>query len=283
MILTPEGSKKLEETIIEELHKKSQSGPKLLDLSLKKGVSSSKETFYRTLRKLLKEEVVTKQGNIYEINRHWLQKLYRFSKKYTENPEEATIDNLLYFKEGDKISYKFKNPNLMGIYWAHTYDMVFEKHDPNIPILVFHPHEWLIHTRTASETFFLDRFTEDKKIAFFTIAGNTKIDKEFKKEWTSEFLQITTDVDYGLKNNEYINVLGDFIFKVTMSKKFGNDIEKFFNKYSTISDENLSELTNICNRNDPSKMVFTRSKTESDKWRAKFKKYFYVPKIKTPQ
>ncbi len=279
MILTPEGSKGLEETIIEELHKKSQSGPKLLELIENDKVKTSKETFYRILRKLLKEEVITKQANIYEVNRHWLQKLYRFSKKYTEKREEATVDNLLYFKEGDKISYKFKNPNLMGIYWAHTYDMVFEKHDPNIPILVFHPHEWLIHTRTASETFFLNRFTEDKKIAFFTLAGNTNLDKEFKKVWTGKFLQINTGVDYGLKNNEYINVLGDFIFKVTMSKKFGNDIEKFFNKHNIINPENLSELANICNRNDPSKMVFTRSKKEADKWRSKYKKYFYKPTI----
>lgn len=278
MLLSTQAKKPLEELILETLHKEAAKGPYLLLKLKKKDASISKETFYRILRSLLKEEVLSKHGKIYEINRHWLQRIYRFGKKHIESPAVMDSDSILSFKEGDKITYSFKNPNLMGIYWAHTYDMIFEQHDPCDPILVFHPHEWLIHTRNSAETFFLSRIDEDKKLVFFALGGNTPLDKTFKKDWSGSYLQINTGTHYGLGNTEYINVLGDFIFKVKTSKKFGNDLDTFFKKYKTVDAHNLKELSMLCNRNDKIRMTFTRSKKEADKWRAKFKKDFYVPK-----
>lgn len=275
MLLAQKETDKTEESIVKALHAKGLGGPLLLDIVQKKDRGISKETFYRILRKLVEEEVVTRYKGTYELNRYWLQRLHRFSRT---DADQGATNAILSFKECDKVSYKFKNPNLMGIYWAHTYDVIFENHDPNIPILIFHPHEWLIHARTLSETFFLNRFQEDKKLVFFTIGGKTEIDKGFKKQWENKFVQIGTGIDYGLKKTEYINVLGDFIFKVSVSKKFADDIERFFNTHNEINGQNLPELEKLCNRNDGAKMIFTRSQKEADKWRTKFKKHFFMPK-----
>ena len=281
MLLTEGKDKKLEECIIEELHTGGVTGPTLLKKVMGKDSSTSKETFYRTIRKLLKEEVLNKHAQIYQLNRHWLQRLYRFSKNQIKTNTGIDADNILSFKEGDKITYTFKNPNLMGLYWAHTYDMIFEQHDSKVPIIVFHPHEWLIHTRSSSETFFLNRFKEDKKLALFSIGGTSKLDTAFKKVWANEYLQIHTGADYGLKKTQYINVLGDFIFKVSVSKRFSEELEVFFKTYPEITPETYPILEKLCTRNDGAKMVFTRSKKEADTWRIKFKKHFYVSKKHT--
>lgn len=277
MLLTQNNDKKLEDQIVEMLHQKEAVGPTLLAELQKKDPSTTKETFYRVVRKLLADEVINKNNKTYQLNRHWLQKIYRFSKRHIETNESIDADNILSFEEGDKISYRFKSPNLMGIYWAHTYDMIFDQHDPRVPIMIHHPHEWLIHTRTESESFFLSRFKDDKKLVFFSIGGKTELDRRFKNEYENQFVQIGIGVDYGLKNNEYLNVLGDFIFKVSVSKQFAKDVEAFFKKYKEITPENQKELEKLCNRKDAAKMVFTRSKKEADKWRAKFNKYFYLP------
>lgn len=276
MLLAHTIDKKIEELVVEILSAGGQTGPSLLKALQGKEPGISKETFYRIVRKLLIEEVLNKHKTIYELNRHWLQKIYRFSKKQIE-PTQSTHD-ILSFQEGDKMTYTFRNPNLMGIYWAHTYDMIFEQHDPRIPIFIFHPHEWLIHTRTESETFFLNRFQDDKKVGLFTIGGNTEIDKRFQKEWQNPYLRINTGIDYGLKNREYINVLGDFIFKVTVSRKFSNDIETFFKTHKEISEQATAELKKLCARNDIAKMILIRSKKEASKWQSKFKKDFHIPK-----
>ena len=278
MLLAQKGEKKLEESIIQLLSSGGVLGPTLLENARQKDPTLSKETFYRVLRTLLSEEVINKHGAVYELNRHWLQRIYRFGKQQIETNLGIDSDGILSFKEGDKISYKFKNPNLMGIYWAHTYDMIFERHDPSIPILIFHPHEWLIHTRPEAESFFLQRFAEDKKLAFFSIGGATGLDKVFKNERENTYLQISIGTSLGLNKTEYINVLGDFIFKVTVSKKFSEDLEAFFKINEKVTPENRMELEKICERKDTAKMVFTRSKKEADKWRSKFKKYFYIPR-----
>jgi DNA-binding PadR family transcriptional regulator len=278
MLLAQKGEQKIEDYIVEILHSKEASGPTLLKEISKNDPGISKETFYRILRKLLNEEVLNKQNKIYQLNRHWLQRVYRFGKKHIEENQGIDAGNILSFEEGDKISYKFKNPNLMGIYWAHTGDMIYEKHDRKIPILVYHPHEWLIYGRVISETFFLSRFKDDKKLVFFAVGGNTDIDKKFKKDWDDKYRQISINANLGLKNNEYINVFGDFIFKVTVGKKFAEDINNFFKKNKIVSESNRKELEDLCNRNETSKMILTRSKKEADKWRAKFNKHFYIPK-----
>lgn len=278
MLLGQKEDTKIEDDIVELLHIKELSGPALLKEAQKKDPSISKETFYRILRRLLAEEVLTKQNKTYQLNRHWLQRIYRFGKKHIETNQGTDPDNILSFAEGDKITYKFKNPNLMGIYWAHTYDMIFERHDSKTPILIYHPHEWLIHSRTEAESFFLSRFKDDRKLAFFSIGGKTELDKKFKRDWNNDFVQIGTGIDYGIKKTEYINVLDDFIFKVSVSKKFSDDIEAFFAKHSDVTADNREELEKLCNRKDAARMVFTRSRKEAAKWEVKFKKHFYQPK-----
>ena len=278
MLLARNGDNRIEDFLVELLHQQESSGPALLEKARAKDADISKETFYRVLRKLLEEEVVNKQSAIYQLNRHWLQRIYRFGKKHIETNQSIDADHILSFEEGDKITYKFKNPNLMGIYWGHTGDMIIESHNPKIPMLIYHPHEWLIHTRIASETFFLNRFTEDKKLVFFSIGGNTEIDTQFKKTWENKYRQIGTNINLGLKKTEYLNVFGDFIFKVTTSTRFAEDLEKFFKKNLKITEENKAELEALCNRRDTTKMTLTRSKKEADKWRTKFSKYFYLPK-----
>ena len=278
MLLSTNSEKKTEDYIIETLHKNPHSGPTLLDKVRVKDSKLPKETFYRTLRNLLRQEVITKNKNDYQLNRHWLQRLYGFSKTNIEKRETTDTDHILSFKEGDKIRYSFKNPNLMGIYWAHTYDMVFDNHDPKIPILIFHPHEWLIYTRYEAESFFLSRPSNDKKFVWFALGGKDNLDRKFKNDWDSKYIQIGLGIDIGLKNNEYLNVVGDFIFKITLSKKFSTDLNNFFERNREVNDENRNELKSICNRNDSVKMLFTKSKKDAEKYRAKFKKHFYIPK-----
>lgn len=278
MLLSLHSEEKTEETIVEILHNGGQTGPTLLESVQKKDKKISKETFYRVIRRLLKEEVLNKNKSIYQLNRYWLQRIYQFGKKHIKEEVVTDNDHILSFKDGDKIRYKFKNPNTMGIYWTHIYDMVYENHDPKIPILVFHPHEWLIYTRVKSELFFLSKFKDEKKLALFSVGGNTPLDKKFKNDWNDEYIQISTGTSHGFKKTEYINILGDFIFKITVSKKWSDDIEKFFSTHTDMDSKSQAELVKLCNRNDEVRMLFTRSKKEADKWRAKYKKHFYIPK-----
>ena len=90
-----------------------------------------------------------------------------FSLRHTSNPHHIDTHHVLQFEDGDSITYQFKNPNLMGIYWGHIYDYIMDIHPRDIPIIIYHPHEWLIHTRKISEQYVLQRFEKDKKNGSF--------------------------------------------------------------------------------------------------------------------
>lgn len=271
-------SNKIEEKIVEILHKNPLSGPSLLKALGEQENPPSKESFYRILRDLKKEEIIHKDGQIYTLNRIWLKRMRGFIDKQIQSD---TL-NILDMQDGDKITYKFKNPNLMGIYWAHSGNVVFDNTGSKTPILIYHPHEWLIYTRTHSEEFFLQNFVNGydhgKGKVFWIIGGNTPLDKKFQKEWNRGLLEIGTDIDIGAGKNLHVNVVGDYVFLVTTEKSFGEKLDAIFQKNEIMTPEALAEIRDLTEKNYKTKLVLMKSKKEAEKWKIKFKKYFFLSK-----
>lgn len=271
-------SKKIEEKIVEILDRNPLDGPSLLKKLTEQENAPSKESFYRILRSLKEDEIVHKDGPIYTLNRIWLKRMRDFIDKHIQSD---TL-NILDMQEGDKITYKFKNPNLMGIYWAHSGNVVFDNVGSKTPILIYHPHEWLIYTRTHSEEFFLQNFVNGydrgKGKVFWIMGGNTPLDKKFQKEWNKGLLEIGTGIDIGAGKNLYVNVVGDYVFLVTTEKSFGEKLDQIFQTNEIMSPKALVELKGLTEKNYRTKLVLMKNKKEADKWKKKFKKYFAVSK-----
>jgi Fe2+ or Zn2+ uptake regulation protein len=68
-MLLAQGKRSLEDAVLQILHNGGLDGPSLLAAVKKKSPRVSRETFYRTLRSLLKEEVLNKHAAIYQLNR----------------------------------------------------------------------------------------------------------------------------------------------------------------------------------------------------------------------
>jgi DNA-binding PadR family transcriptional regulator len=271
-------SKKIEEKIVEILDRNPLDGPSLLKKLTEQKNAPSKESFYRILRSLKEDEIIHKDGPIYTLNRIWLKRM----RDFIDNHIQSDTLNILDMQDGDKITYKFKNPNLMGIYWAHSGNVVFDNVGSKTPILIYHPHEWLIYTRTHSEEFFLQNFVSGydhgKGKVFWIMGGNTPLDKKFQKEWNRGLLEIGTGLDIGAGKNLYVNVVGDYVFLVTTEKSFGEKLDAIFQKNEIMTPEALEELRDLTEKNYKTKLVLMKSKKEAEKWKKKFKKYFAISK-----
>jgi hypothetical protein len=258
--------KKIENNIIHVLRFTPLSGPVLLE-KVQKIKKISKESFYRVLRQLLREEVVIKNKLIYSLNSRWIEKLSDF---INSNNQYQPID----LDDGDQITYTFKNPQTMYNYWAYVYDIIFEKHNRKIPILLYHSYQWFIYAREESEKIFLNKFTKNKQLGLLSIGNNDQLQKSFKNKWSSKYLQINTGISYGNDNTVYINVVGDYIFKVYTTKKFASKLDLFFKTHSIITEQSQKELLIISQEKDKTKLVIKRSRKESQKWLARYKKDF---------
>ena len=266
---------RIDEYIIEILNEGSLEGPDLLNQVKKYKSIITKQALYKSLRQLVESEVITKTGKKFSLNRFWLQKIYQFAKRHINN---VGSKNILEFEDGESLTYHFKNPYLLDITWLHFYDMVYEENPHDQVILDYQSHEWPILVRPDTEKYWINRFNKEKRLILISIGGNTVLDKKFKKDWNSEFVHINTGVTYGINDNKYISVIGDYIFEVTIDIAFSKQVNLFFEKESMLTEDSLNKLKLITQKRYKSKLNILRNKHKADIWRKKFKNDFYIPK-----
>jgi hypothetical protein len=270
---------RIEEYIIELLDTGTMTGPILLS-HLQKDYSPSvtKQAMYLALRKLKKEEVINKTNIHYSLNRTWLQKMKSFVERHTETADAIDVRNVLNFEDGDSVAYRFKNPFLLDITWGHLYDIIFEANEKYLVMLNHHPHEWLILSRPETERFWLNQINKQKKMMLFTIGGSTLLDKKFKKDYSSDYVKINTSESYGLKPNQYLAVVGDYIFEITTDPEFEKRVNRFFEENNVIDDQAQKQIEAISKQKYKSKLKLSKNKKKADAWRKRYKQDFYIPK-----
>jgi hypothetical protein len=270
---------RIEEYVIELLDEGSLGGTDVFkSLQQLYSLLVTKQAVYKSLRKLLKEEVINKTGNNYSLNRVWLQRVRAFTDRHTEETNRIDAMNILGFEDGDSVTYRFKNPFLMDITWGHLYDIVHEQADQKQIMLNHHPHEWLMISRKETESYAFNKFNKDKKIVFFTISGKTPLDRKFQKDWSSEYVKINLGESYGLQPNQYISVIGGYIFEITTDPEFEKRVDDFFNKNDYIDEAAQKQINAISKQKYKSKLKLSKNKKKADAWRRKYKQDFYVPK-----
>jgi hypothetical protein len=269
---------RIEEYVVEILDNGSLDGPTLLKKLRLALPNITKQALYKALRKLLKNEVLNKTGGVYSLNRTWLQKVREFSNRHIKETKAVDIINVLNFEDGESVTYRFKNPFLLDITWGHLYDIIFEANERYWVMLNHHPHEWLMLSRPETERFWLNQINKERKMMLFTISGSTLLDKKFKSEWSSDYVKINLGESYNLKPNQYLSVVGDFVFEITTDPEFEKEVNSFFNKNKTIDELAQKQIQAISKKKYKSKLKLSKNKRKADMWRKKYKKDFYIPK-----
>jgi hypothetical protein len=267
-------TEELTDIVVLALGSGAMTGSNVVEVAQKERPGVSRQAVYAALRKLLSKEIVYKVGKKYALNRVWVNELYLFASRQLEDIGKEEAVHITDLKEGDKITYQFKNPYLMDIYWGHIFDAVMETHDSTIPVVVYHPHEWFIHARPDTEQAFLRGFARRGEIVFFSIGGNTPLDKAFKQEWGSDTMQVNCGKTYGFKPGYHLNIMGDLIFEVFIEKGFADDIDDIFTENAPDAPEHLKE---VAQRQYRTKLVFTKNSKKARALTKKVIKDFYVP------
>lgn len=268
---------RIEEYIIELLDQGTFTGPELLALIHKTKPAITKQGLYKSLRQLFKDEVISKTGTQYSLNRIWLRKIHSFVERHMQDISIVDAGHILDFENGDTVTYRFKSPYLLDIVWGHLYDILYEVNPAHLPSLNYHPHEWLRISRPETEKYWLNRFDADKKMMLFSIGGSSPLDKDFQKNWSSEYVKINTGESYGLKPNQYLSIVGDYVFEVTTDLAFEKQIDDFFMAHKKLDETTEKEIGGLSRMKYQSKLKLTKNKKKADLWRKRFAKHFFIP------
>ncbi len=267
----------LETLIIKALKDKGLSGPDIIESVAQKKPGITRQAIYVVLRRFIQEDVLYKTDHVYSLNRLWLKEMYSFAGNQLNELQKADTAHIVDLEDGDRITYQFKNPHLMDIYWEHIFDTLLETHDKKLPIVIYHPHDWLIYARKESEEFFVREFEKKKILGLFAVGGKTTIDLLFKKRWQNDFLQISCGKSYGFEDGYYMNIMGDLIFEIFIEQKFNDDINQVFSldENDPVFKRRMHELSL---RKYKTKLIISKNKKKVHRIFQKITKDFVLPK-----
>lgn len=266
-----------ESCIIKSLQQGGLTGPQIIEEIKKIKPAITRQAVYAALRRMMREEIITKAKQRYTVNRLWVKDMSAFAQALLHETDARDLIPILDLKDGDKIVYTFQDPLTMDRYWGHIFDSVLKAHDSGQPIFVYYPHDWMWYARPQTEAFFLEQFERDQVLCFLSIGGKTPMDKLFKERWHGDMLQINIGKTYSLKNNTMINILGDFLFEVTIDQNLARAVETIYTH--DYPEETVRErIQKLITNNYKTKLVLTRNKKRAQSLAKKIAKDFYFPK-----
>lgn len=272
MILS--SKKSVEDIIIEELAKNPyQIGPDLVLSIQESRPNTTKQAVYHALKFLIKDEVVAKVGEKYFISSIWLQKTHELLQEGASKSNDAIFD----LKEKESISYRFPTLLVCDTYWAHLFKILTEWVPAEKPIFVWNPHEWFVVGRIKEEKEIFKVFSEKGKLAYYSIAGETLLDKKFKQQFSTDFLIVNIGNTIFKKENYYLNVFGDFIIEVFIDIKLAKMIDSFYRETEKLEPESIAYFEELIAKKYPVRMKISKNKERANKLCKKLSKDFYIP------
>ena len=223
---------------------------------------------YKTLKKLIADEVVIKRGTIYSLSEEWKERVIS---------EISERNNRLELAEGERISLELASLVHLDQQWKNIV-IPFHKAHPKDPIFFYNPHEIWIHlseSRKKSEYDYYKSFSEQKTYAFALFGGNTIHDVFMKKELQNEYMQVAVGVEHFSKI-DYPTIFGDYIITTRISPRLAVEIEKCYQESpnTKILEERLHA---IGIEKKKVKLIIERDKEKAKKLRKKLSKEFFVP------
>jgi DNA-binding PadR family transcriptional regulator len=262
-----------EDHVVKILSKEELGGKRVREELKKSGIDISYQAVYKILKKLRKQEVILKNKTKYSINYVWLKRLQLFSSK-DKSGSAFIFQNL---REGDKITYQFKDLNRAGSFWMHVFQVFFDQKDIKVAI-AYSPNEWTFVVREEQDVEWASTVRKHpEKITLFALGEKNKHNQEYKQKNNKENLKINVGKTYGFKKGYYFNVFNDYVVEMILPESVDEKISRILESNPRQKDlERLFMDKGILNTK--SKLVIKRKKKLADKLYKKITQDFYLPK-----
>ncbi len=221
---------------------------------------------YKALKKLTANGILIKKNKNFVVSREWAENLIQIL-----GGKEKYID----LKQGESASFTFNSLTHLDAYWKHVLIALDEFGD--FPAFFYNPHEiWtFLEDRQESQEKFLKSFNQEKRYGYLRLGDTSPIEKEYKKNFGGEFLQI--DLSNKKIFNDYVTVVQDYIVTTKISRKSMEKIDELFSQ--DISFESIKiRLRGIISEKQKVKLVIENNKDKAKKIRKRISENFYIPK-----
>ncbi|MBP6925679.1 MAG: hypothetical protein KBC22_01315 [Candidatus Pacebacteria bacterium] len=219
-------SKESTEDILIRILRNNKSSAAKIHKLLKQGSSTKKITLqalYRALKRLVSVGVLVKDRMQFTVSNEWARSVI----------DKLEDDKSLLLEQGEEASYLFRSLSSLDAYWKHMTTQLRNELG-GYPIFFYNTHVVWLHLkdRKESQRNYLNSFTDEKNYAGFVVGGETQLDKEFKKDYRSTYLQIELRKINAIKYDS-VTVHGDYVITVKLNKKASESIENLYQTSKT--------------------------------------------------
>lgn len=269
MLLT--GKSKINEVIVGLLANGPVDSLELLEQTKNK-TKVSKQGFYKALRELLAEEVVTKNKQLVLLSTVWVNKLQHFINDVNEHYTAQASEQLLSLSEGDSMTFKFKSILDLDILWMHYFYILAKKIDA--PVLFYSYHEFWSLFRSDMQNQMYSWIQANQKKTYYVVGSNSSLDIQTTAQHKKYGLEFAYETKPSLPSNAGLTVIGDYVFNTVIDSNTTNAIDNLYKKYEKWEPAVQTELEEIISHMKRSKVVIERNKKKAEQLRKKLMNYF---------
>jgi hypothetical protein len=188
-------------------------------------------------------------------------------------------DPLIDLGDEESLTYKFKGLSELDRYWKHAVKNFIK----NISGPVFHsePHEMWIHLedRYESQVAYIKSFEENKQHCYLVFGGKTFMDKEYKRQYQNNFLQVDLlDKPEFIKRNHFVTIVGDIIITTMIAEELAERIDAIYEQVVTVDPTFTSKIQTAFINPGPVKLKIERNEEKAERMRRRLSKNFYIEK-----
>jgi hypothetical protein len=242
---------------------------------------------YKALRSLRRDGIVLLQKKEAVLNQSWLQQIQDFAQlaEYAYRNPLSDSGHFLQMNDGDRITYEFKDPVQVDMFWNHLLYVLFDAF-PNVSRwYAYASHCWFMIGRHDEEEK-LKKYMNKRGIQYLFTAGHrTMLDRSIAGYFDgtkSQYHMRSESLFAGRANylGIVLNVFGDYVIEAHYDKNTTNRIEEFYKTHSKLNDNATAELQSLLKM--PSRIKFTieLNKKKADRLSKMFERHFYFEKNK---
>lgn len=272
----------LDQKIVDKLQKGPLKTGDLIQLVKKISGPVTIQGIYKSLRSLKKEGIVLVEKKEAMLNQFWLQQMEKFTSlaKHAYRYPISDSGHFLQMEDGDRITYRFKDPIQVDIFWNHILYILFDA-IPNLDRwYAYSSHCWFLLARRKDELA-LKEYMNKRSIKYlFTVGHKTSLDQFVRSDFdgiNSKYHMLTKPLFIEKVNNLGIvlNIVGDYIIQAQYDKITTDKIEKFYETHTRVDTESTKELEEIVSNGGQIKFVIMRNAKKANKLSKLFEKNFY--------
>jgi hypothetical protein len=216
------------------------------------GKSVTFQAVRKAILELVDENVLIKKDNLFQINKEWVKEAKStidvlYDALNSERKTPKSFDSI----EGEISVFKFNSVGELMKFWEQIIDAWFKKFkkgDYNINCWQG-AHGWEGLLYPDYERKLMSQLKKKGIKSYAVSTGATPLDRMVWKFYKSVGLMVHTYSSLSKIDKEYyVGTYGDMIVQAQYPKEILDDLDKFFTKYNTIEDLDLTEISRIVNK-----------------------------------